>query len=815
MNVRRRGQLAIVLTCVLVLSVGRVWGAVIGDHAWFDALGFVDVWWWRTTVALLLKCGAGLLATLVMRVHLEAVRRSFVSVVVPGNVGNFEYTGAVPDRTISLVMWLVALAVGILLTIPVDDWVLLANVLDARPLGETDPYFQYDLSFWTSWLPFEVQAYTWALLSHAVMSLLTIAGYVLTRGIGTDGRAVRVTRHARRHVTVLGAMLLLLIAWSYRLGGFDRLVHGSGADGSFGFADHRVGLPGGIVMQVISLAAAGVVTWSAWSRQPRAAIAAVTTVLLMALLLRQGMPLLADSVDGGADPEAREQRYIGAGASYTRRAYEADRVVVALAGDTASLVTAPAWDRATLPQAAPGRVASLHGWEAGNEAPHAIAFEAVRSGTLLPRWRPITLDMSAVDPQRTTARTPSPVLAPLVVSDSGRGYAIVSDPAHRIAAPSIASLSARLAHAWNQQNPRLLFGTVPQPAPVLVTVRDVRRRVAELVPTLQGGSHVIPILHADSLLWVLDLYAVSETYPLSQRIPFGDVNVSAAQFAATALVNGHSGRVTLVTEGEPSLLARGMMRRYARHVVTVTSLPDGLRRSLPPRGGAIDLEASVAARFGSRTVQDDTTAAARIGGPLAELALVPGLSADSSVGSDDYVPVWMPARRTYALTAAAVDARGIVRGVMIAPGGVDRRTRWRASAQGVAYDSVLRAVQETSDSLRQPGSLAGARRGTTRVLPGSGAPRFLTPFVTLRDGRPTQLAAVLLSDGIRRRVAPDVATAALEWRSMGRPVAPGGASATLYRQMRDALVRGAWSEFGAAFEALGRSLNVPRDSTPR
>lgn len=816
MNVRRRGLLAIVLACVLVLSVGRVWGAVIGDHAWFDALGFVDVWWWRTSVALTLKCGAGVLASLVMRAHLEAVRRSFVSVVVPGSIGNQEYTAAVPDRTISLVLWCIALAVGVLLTIPVDDWVLLANVLDARAIGESDPYFQYDLSFWTSWLPFEVQAYTWSLLSHAVMSLLTVAGYVLTRGIGTDGRAVRVTRHARRHVTVLGAMLLLLIAWSYRLDGFDRLVHGSGADGTFGFTDHRVGLPGGIVMQVIALAAAGVVTWSAWSRQPRAAIAAVTTVLLMALLLRQGMPLLADSVDGGEDPEAREQRYIGAGASYTRRAYEADRVVVALPADTASLVTAPVWDRATLPQAAPGRVAALHGWNAGDDAPQAIAFTTVRSGGLLPTWRPVTLDMSAADPRRArTNDAPSPVLPPLVVTDSGRGYAIVSDPAHRIAAPSIANLSARLAHAWNQQNPRLLFGKVPQPSPVLVTVRDVRERVAQLVPTLQGGSHVIPVLHADSLLWVLDLYAVSETYPLSQRVPLGDATVSAAQFAATALVNAHSGRVTLVTEAEPSLLARGMMRRYTRHVVRATSLPDGLRRSLPPRGDAIDLEASVAARFGSRAVQDDTTAAARIGVPLDELALVRGLSADSSVGSDDYVPVWMPARRAYALTSAAIDARGIVRGVIIAPGGVDRRTRWRASAAGVAYDSVLRGVKETSDSLRQPGSLAGARRGTTRVLPGSGAPRFVTPFVTLRDGRPTQLAAVLLGDGIRRVVAPDMGTAAVEWRSTGRPVGAGGAAAILYRQMRDALVRGAWSEFGAAFEALGRSLGVPRDSSPR
>ncbi|HYW51950.1 MAG TPA: UPF0182 family protein [Gemmatimonadaceae bacterium] len=815
MNARRRGLLTVVIACAVVLAVGRAWGALIGDHAWFDALGYGDVWWWRTSVSLALKCAAGVLATLVMRTHLEAVRRSFVSVVVPGSVGNLEFTGAVPDRTISLVLWCIATAVGVLLTIPIDDWVVFANVLDARPLGETDPYFQYDLSFWTSWLPFENEAYTWALLSHAVMSLLTVLGYVLTRGIGSDGRAVRITRHARRHVTVLGAMLLLLIAWSYRLDGFDRLVHGTGAEGAFGFADHRVGLPGGIVMQVIALAASGVVVWSAWSRQPRAAIAAVTTVLLMALLLRQGMPLLADSVDGGGDSEARERRYLDAGASFTRRAYESDRVIVAAASDTASLAAAPLWDRATLPHGATGRVGALLAWKADDGMPQAIAFDALRATGLLPTWRTSAIDVTSADPLRLASTATSITLPPIVVSDSGRGYAIVSDPQHHIAAPSIAGLASRLAHAWNQQNPRLLFGVLPQPAPVLVTGRDVRTRVSLLVPTLQPGVHVTPLLHADSLLWALDLYAVSATYPLSEHVMLESNEVSAAQFAATALVNAHTGRVTLVTEGTPPLLARRPLRRLARHLVPAVSLPPTLRRALPPRGDAIELEAAIAARFGSRAVQDDTTNVVRKAGPLTELALVRGVIPDSSLTGDDFVPIWLAARRTYALTAAAIDARGIVRGVMIAPGGEDRRTRWQPSADGATYDGVLRAAQEVSDSLRQPGSLAGARRSSTRVLPGSGPPRFLTPYFTLRDGRPTQLAAVLLTDGMRRGVARDVAEASVDWRAGGRPIQPGSAAASMYRQMREALQRGAWTEFGAAFEALGRALGVPRDSMPR
>jgi uncharacterized protein len=798
-----------------LLIVGRMWGALTGAHAWYEALGFVDVWWWKTQVALSLKFGGGALACLLMRAHLEAVRRSFRSVVVPGTVGNLELTGAVPDHTIAIVLWGVALATGVLLTVPIDDWRPLASVLDAQPLGEYDPYFQYDMSFWTSWLPFEMQLYSWALLLHAITSLITIVAYVITRGITTDGSGLRTTRHARRHITVLGAMLLLLIGWSYRIDGFDRLVHGTGAMNAFGFADHRIGLPGGIVMQVICLGAACVVVWSAWSRQPRAAVAAVTTVLLMALLLRQGMPFLADSIAGGSDSMAREIRYREAGASYTRHAFESYRVIVAAPSDTAVLASTPLWDRATVPRAGVGRLGALLAWNASQGMPQATVFDALRAPGLLPTWRAIPIDMTSDSPLRDVTARDGLTLPPIAVSDSGRGYAIVSDPSRRIAAPSIASRSSRFAFALHQQNPRLLFGAVPQPAPILVTTRDVRERVAMLVPMLRGGAHVVPQVYADSLWWSLDLYAVSATFPLSEHLLLDGDDVSAAQFALTAIVNAHTGRVILVADTGTPALARDALWRLRTHIVSIGAVPEAMRRALPPRADALEIEATVAARYGSLTVQEDTSALNRRGGPLNEFALVHGELPDSSIVSDALVPVWLPERQAYALSAAAIDSRGVVRGVMLAPGGMDRRTRWRPTADGARYEDIMRGAKETSDSLRQPGSLIGARRGTTRVLPGTGAARFVTPYFNMRDGRPSQLAAVMVTDGAHRGVAASIPAAAVNLRDVDPNTAPNSAAAALYRQMRGSLQRGAWGEFGATFEALGRALGVPRDSVRR
>ena len=820
MLIRRRGLLTAVLSIALILVVGRAWGALVGDHAWFSAQGFADIWWWRTTVSLLLKFAAGTVATLVMRAHLEAIRRSFVSVVVPGNLGNLEFTGAVPDRTISLVLWALAVLVGLLLTIPITEWVPFAAVLDAQPLGEADPYFQYDLAFWTSWLPFELQMYTWALVAHASISMLVVVGYVLTRGIGTDGRLLRVSRHARRHVTALGAILLVLIAWSYRLDGFDRLIFGSGTAGEFGFADHRVGLPGGIIMQVISLAAAGVVVWSAWSRQPRAGIAAVTTVLLMALLLRQGLPLIAESLDGGSDTVARERRYQDARDSFTRRAYESDRVLLAAAADTAAVVETPLWDRATLPHSATVRRVPVLAWRSDDRSgPRVLAFESIGSPGLLPTWRTVGQSVSGTDPMRSSGLPAPDTLPPITVSDSGRGYAIVSDPAHRLAAPDIGSFALRLAHAWNQQNPRLLFGSVTGPSPVLVTVRDVRERVARLAPMLHAGRHVSAVLHADSLWWVLDLYAVSTTYPLSEHVQMHGADVGAAQFAATAIVNAHSGRLILVDELDAPLLARRPLARLRRHLTPRSLVPASFLAALPPRADAIDLEAAIAAHAGSRSIQNDTSARARTAAPLGGLALLHPLAADSVFSGDETVPVWLPDRRVWALTAAAVDARGVLRGVFLAPGGADRRVRWLPSAAGATLDAVSRDIQEVTDSLRLLPGQRMARRGPTRIVPTGAAPRFVTPYFAVRDGRATQLAAVLLTDGQERGIGRTVEDAVLNRRTSEVPatgVTGTGTPAALYREMRDALRRGAWSEFGSRFDALGRALGIPpTDSAPQ
>lgn len=802
MTPRRAGLVAAVsVACLLVL--GRAWGAVTSEHAWYAALGAGDVWWWQVRSALVLKGVAGTLGTLAMRAHLAAVRRSFVAVVMPRRVGDLEFTAEVQERALSTLLWLIALLVGVLVTVPLDDWTTVARAIDSRPIGETDPHLLRDVAFYVDILPLEVQAYEWTLLAHVLMSALVVAGYAVTRGIAVDGGAVQVTRHARRHLTILGAILLVLLAWSYRLDVFERLAGGSGPDGIFGFADKSVALPAALVLQVVTLSAAAVVAWSGWSRQPRSAVVAVTTVLLLALLLRQGLPLIADHVADGLDPVTREAPYRQARASYSQRAYDAARVVPASTGDTARLEDLSAWDAAMLQRAAVFRrprlapLAEGVAWQSGGASPGAWLFEELPGDDALPRWRALTLDPRATDPASALEGDDDDrALPPLVVQDGATGYALARDSARRVLAPRLATGVARLAAAWGLQNPRLALGALPGRAPALVRVRDVRARVARLAPLLETASTVTPIVALDSLWWATELYAVSGRYPLAERRVFAGFEVSAAQHAGTGLVNAHTGRVMILADASPSPLARAWMRRLGARLVRQEDVPASLLAALPPRWEALDLEGATALRHGTRRLE------------ASGLELLATDGADSAV-SVHAPPVWLRSRDAWAATAAVIDSARILRGVVVAPGGRDRTVRFVAVSEGTRVPAMLDAARQASDSLRR--TRTDLRRGWTRVVPTASLVRFVTPLYTTRaDGTPA-LDAVVVADARGVGIGATVAAAAGPAPASGPlPVgAPSAAAASLYERMRTALRRGDWSAFGSAFDALGRTLGVP------
>ncbi|MDQ2667590.1 MAG: UPF0182 family protein, partial [Gemmatimonadota bacterium] len=340
----------------LVLLIGR-WGAeCYSDYLWYASLGALDVWRSRSTATVLLTLASFALATLFTLVNVWAVRQSVVSLVLPRRIANIEIGEEVPRRFLTIAAVVVSVLVGALLVFPSDRWYDAVLAGAGKPFFETDPYFGADLGFFVYWLPFETSLHSWAVLVLAAVTAVVVGLYALTPSLRWHHGTLFVSAYVRRHFTMLGAVLLVILAWSYRLSMYRALVFGGGAAGVFTSVDHRL-IPAMLLLSVVTVCAAIVVAWAGWTGQMRLAFGAVTTVLVLSFASRTVAPL---AMRRSADPAARDKGeipYVGTRLTFTRRAYGVDRMRAEPIGSgfvstTDAAARVAIWDGALLSRAA-------------------------------------------------------------------------------------------------------------------------------------------------------------------------------------------------------------------------------------------------------------------------------------------------------------------------------------------------------------------------------------------------------------------------------------------------------------------------------
>jgi uncharacterized protein len=817
---RRRWAFAAVAAIAVLLVVGRIIAGWYVDYQWYAALGASDVWRDKAINLLQLRGTTFLIGTVFVFLNLYAVRHSIRKLVLPRRVGNLDIGEEVPGRYLLIAVIVISVMIGGLLALPHNDWISLDLVRNALPFGETDPYFQRDLAFWVFWLPLESSLHVWALISLLVVVLVVVFLYALTPSLRWDSGRLYVSGYVRRHLFTLGAVLLLLMSWSYRLDAYELLLSGSGPLGTFSAIDHQVGLPSMLVLSALAVAAAMLMFWSGWTGQIRLAFFTLTTVLLGALVLREIVPTVAERFVRPADPEVRDQPYRATRSGYTRRAFDVDRVV---REDTAAPAQsfadaargASLWDGAALTRTLAGDGGGAKpngsvGWDLQDGRVVAVAVEqpsGIDTAESAPQWRVLRIaaDMaderggvvSRVDPDASPAsRLPS-----VLLHDSAASYYVIADSADHVAAPELRSFVSRLAHAWHLQNPRLLSANASGAHVRVLLRRDVRDRVRSLYPFFAQGSRLTPVLWRDSLFWAVQLYTTSNWYPLSQGIRFGRDTVRYLRHAAVALVNSHTGRViaALAPDGDP--FSTNWYLRFPSLFVETNDLDADLRKRLPPPVDGAVLAAQAFAQVGVRGGKNPTS------------HLPHGTGGDTLFSLATLAPYYDHATGLLSVAIPILDSLDRVRGVVTAGGGLDFRLQWRPlHPVGPRWATLIEQLQRPTDSLQTVIRDTRVLQGPVRIIPTSeGMLALQTHYTTRLDATPQELyVSVLHGDSL--------ATGLTVASAIGIPVpAPAQGPPTpqefraqvesLYAAMRDALRRGDWRAFGTAYESLGKLLN--------
>lgn len=811
----RRVLLGSLAAAALLLVLGRWGSGLYTDYLWFASLGAASVWRARTVTTLILGAASFAAASAFAFLNLYAVRHSVVSLVLPRRIANIEIGEEVPSRYLFLATCALSAVLGAALTLPSATWTQAMLAKMGRPFGESDPYFGADLGFFVYWLPLETALYVWAMIVLVVVIAVVVILYSLTPSLKLMRGSLYVSAYVRRHFTMLGGVLLLALAWSYRLDMYRLLVAGGGAGGAFTAVDHRVSLPATLLLALVTLCAAVIVAWAGWSGQLRLAFFAVSAVLLLSLVARTVAPLVARR---SADPTAaalQERPYIATRLSYTQRAYGVDRMRPETLGTGFSSAAEMArnssvWDGATLARAAERTrdvraMGSSVAWMASPEGLAALLVE--RGGAAsgegsdvwdIGRFAAATSDENGlpVRLENGISRDAGMVLDEPAVFDGAPEYSVLSDSSQDMAGVEMVSTRSRLAHAWSLQNFRLLFGELPLNRPTIVRRRDVRLRVRTLAPFFVQGSDVLPVVAADSLYWAVELYAASGEYPLARRFQLLNQTRGYFQHAATALVHARSGRVRLVLAPNPEPVTESWASRFPALFIRSTALPNVLQAALPP---VLDGARAQALAFAVAGFRGDSLEVRHFASP----------DAGDSSASREPVYVNLPSLGVSALWPL-LDAGERVRGVVAAVGGAARGTTWiPLASDGQRWGSSIDRLATADSSARE----AGAVRTPVRVAPLGGRPAYFQAVFRGRPGASPSLARVTAIVNDTVRAAPSLSTAL----GISAPP-PGGAGGAprdararlelLYRSMREAMRRGDWTSFGSAFDSLGAALRA-------
>ncbi len=501
---QKRVVLGIALIAAL-LVVGKVTSLIYTDYKWYQALGASEVWALKFKAQALLYCGLTIVAALFSFLNILAVRRSILFLLLPKQVGDLTFNERIVPARLLQIAALISVMITTLSVASVRNWPVALQVLIGVKFNEIDPYTGHDISTFVSLFPLETMLYNWSIVLVSIVTTIVVTLYALTPSINWGRDGLQITSYARRHLIVLGAVVIAILGWGLRLSQFELLIDGNGPNGLVTPIDHSWLIPALRIASVGAFAASVAVLFAGWIRQLQTVLIIVSSVALMVLATHVVIPFISsksysDNVAGNKDSELlpyQETRNI-----YTKRAFPVEGQ---------SLSTKHELDSTRLTEA---------------------------FLTVLERG-----DTFAVYPEAT-------------------GIRLSNDSSVSSVSPIATNFFSKLAFAWSSQNMSVLTQQSAKP-PGILMVRDLRDRIKKLTPIFAQSKSIGVISGANGFLWIVDLYSTSQTYPLSESMASGDVEVNYRRHVATAYVDGISGRSWIVPDTALDPIARSWFKSAA------------------------------------------------------------------------------------------------------------------------------------------------------------------------------------------------------------------------------------------------------------
>ncbi|MBN1178258.1 MAG: UPF0182 family protein [Anaerolineae bacterium] len=591
-----------VAVCVFFVLpfVSLVYGTLYTDWLWFDSLGYLSVY--RTRIfaeAGLFAVGGVLAAGFILLNWLlipSRLTRRLEVVLRP-----YRKTVALDSKGLTLVLIAAALFLALPMALLAASHAMDVLVAShAAPFGLQDPIFGLDVGFYIFKLPFYNTLVGW------------LIGLVITAGIGTGLLYLMSGALGQRgpvaHLSILGALFLLLLAVNYQLQRLSLLDSARGVVFGAGYTDVHARLPMLHVLTAISVVGAVILLANIAARRWRLLIGAVA-VWLVAVLVSSAYPAIVQRFVVNPNELANEWPYIEHNIAFTRYAFGLNDVYESDFSAEGTL------DQAVLDENA-ATIANIRLWD---WRPLQTTYEQLQEIRLYYTFVDVDVDRYVIDGQirevTLAAREldvdqlpgqaqtwvnrhliythgygvclspvsevnpeglPNFLVRDIPPQSSAAGlditrpeiyfgeetdnYIIVGTAEQELDRPSgdanvytqyegpdgvrMGGFFRRLAFTLRFGDQQILFSGSIDPQSRILFYRDVAERVAALAPMFWYDPDPYIVIADGRLVWLYDAYTTSERFPYSEPFGSGAGDINYVRNSVKVAIDAYTGETT-------------------------------------------------------------------------------------------------------------------------------------------------------------------------------------------------------------------------------------------------------------------------------
>lgn len=319
--------IAVAAVVLLLLVVSRALTAIHVDALWFAEVGHEGVFWRQFAWIWGVRGLTALLVTGALFFNLQLVGRTLGSLRIRRRFGNLEIAERVPPHHVTTTILALSLLLGLWFGASITEGaarsLLFWNV--APSWGVTDPILGLDLGFYVFALPVLRAVVTFALVVTFLVLTICTAGYATTGVVRLDEGAVMMSEVARRHLGLLVALFLVLLAARLGLGRPLLLLSGgSDVQGVVGYTDVMARIPALRIQALVTLGGAVAIAMGAWKNRFLPVMAGAASIVAVILLVGQLYPALVQRFRVVPNEFDREAAYITHHLDFTRRGFGLD-----------------------------------------------------------------------------------------------------------------------------------------------------------------------------------------------------------------------------------------------------------------------------------------------------------------------------------------------------------------------------------------------------------------------------------------------------------------------------------------------------------